>query len=88
MRKLKFFTKTCISTYKVGEYEFLTKVNFIPLFMLSKIARVRVELIQTKASTDCWNKSAFVRRSNSRIVVKMFISSYLEKVDYFKETLI
>jgi hypothetical protein len=84
MKRLKILSKSYSSTHKIGEYEFLIKVRFIPLLMISKLARVRVELIRTKVSTSSWNKSAFVRRSEYHEVAQMFISSYLEEVDYFK----
>lgn len=86
MKKLEIFPKGYNSSYKVGEYEFLAKVNYLPLFFITRLVRVRIALTNPKADRDPWKKSLIVRHSDSGNEIHMLISSYLEDNDYFKLT--
>jgi hypothetical protein len=84
MKKLKIFQNGYTSTHKIGEYEFLAKVNFLPLFFITKLVRVRILLVHPKSDRDPWKKSIIVRHSETDDMIQMFISIYLAEVDFFK----
>ncbi len=86
MGKFRISRKGYISTYKVGEYEFHTRVNYLPLFIFAKLVRIRIALVHPKVNGETWKKSVIVRHSEARDVIQMIISSYLEDSDYFKLT--
>jgi hypothetical protein len=72
---------------KVGEYEFLVKVQYMPLFIIKKQVRVSIVMIPTKESIDSYKRSVIVSHSKIDYIVQKFISSYLEELNYFKITL-
>jgi hypothetical protein len=84
MKKLKILPNGYNCTHKIGEYEFLAKVHYNPLFIITKRVRVCIELIQTEASTNPWKRSIIVRHSETDDMIQMFIGSYLAEVDFFK----
>jgi hypothetical protein len=71
---------------KVGEYEFLVKVQYMPLFIIKKQVRVSIVMIPTKESIDSYKRSVIVSHSKINYIVQKFISSYLEELNYFKIT--
>jgi hypothetical protein len=71
---------------KVGEYEFLVKVQYMPLFIIKKQVRVSIVMIPTKESIDSYKRSVIVSHSKIDYIVQKFISSYLEELNYFKIT--
>jgi hypothetical protein len=84
MVKMKMLRKGYNSTYKVGEYEFLVEFNYLPLFFIIGLIRVRIILNNPKVGRDPWKKSVIVRHSESRNMIQMLISSYIEDAGYFK----
>jgi hypothetical protein len=71
---------------KVGEYEFLVKVHYMPLFIIKKQVRVSIVMIPTKESIDSYKRSVIVSHSKIDYIVQKFISSYFEELNYFKIT--
>jgi hypothetical protein len=83
MVKMAVLRKGYNSTYKVGEYEFLAEFNYLPLFFIIGLIRVRITLNNPKEGKDPWKKSVIVRHSESRNMIQMLISSYIENAGYF-----
>jgi len=81
---MKFLPKGYDSSFKVGEYEFLAKISYLPLYLIAKLVRVRIAVTHPKEGSDPWKRSVIVRHSESGKVIQMLISSFLEEVDYFK----
>ena len=59
--KMKILKKGYTSTHKVGEYEFLAKVHYMPLFKIAKLVRVKLALAHPKINNGYWERSAIVR---------------------------
>jgi hypothetical protein len=83
MKKPGIWPKGCNSVYKVGEYEFLVRIGYSPLFMITKLVMIRISLTHPKGQSDCWYRSVIVRHSEAADVVQRLMTSYLEGVDYF-----
>jgi hypothetical protein len=73
-------------TQKIGEYEFLVRVHYMPLFIIRKRVRVGVTMITSKASIESLERSLIVNHSDMDYVINKLISKYLEEVEYFKIT--
>jgi hypothetical protein len=73
-------------TQKVGEYEFLVRVHYMPLFIITKRVRVGVTMITLTAGIESLERSLIVNHSNIDYVINKLISKYLEEVDFFKIT--
>lgn len=71
------------STHKIGEYEFVAKVHYMPSFIITRRVRVSIELMKTKSSTETWKRSVIVNHSKTDHIIRKFIRSYFEKVNYF-----
>jgi hypothetical protein len=84
IKKLKILSKDYNSIYKIGEYEFLVKFHYMPLFMIAKLVRVTIQLMHPKANSNSFKMSSIVRHSESGKLIQMFISSYLDDAGYFK----
>lgn len=84
MIKLNNFLKGHNSSYKIGEYDFLIKVNYLPLFLIFKLVIVKIVLVNPNPGGNQWNKSFIVRQSESGNEIHALISNYLADTDYFK----
>ncbi len=73
-------------TQKIGEYKFLVRVHYMPLFIIRKRVRVGVTMITSKASIESLERALIVNHSDMDYVINKLISKYLEEVDYFKIT--
>jgi hypothetical protein len=81
---MKILRKRYNYTYKVGEYEFLIEINYLPLFFILRLIRVRITLKLPNAGEEPWKRTIIVRHSESRDMIQMIISSYIEDSGYFK----
>jgi hypothetical protein len=81
---MKILRKGYNSTYKVGDYEFLAEVNYLPLFFIIKLLRLRITLNNPREGRVPWRRSVIVRHSESRDMIQMLISSYIEDAGYFE----
>jgi hypothetical protein len=71
-------------TQKVGGHEFLVRVQYMPLFIIIKRARVGVTLKPSNLSTESLERSVIVNHSKINFVINKLIRNYLIEVGFFR----
>jgi hypothetical protein len=71
-------------TRKIGEYEFLVRVHFMPLFIIRKRVRAGVTIIPSNENIESLERSLVVNFSDKEALIDKLISKYLAEVEFFK----
>jgi hypothetical protein len=74
------------SIHKVGKYEFLANVHFLPSLTDKNLVSISVELTNTNASSSFWKRSVTISESDIHCIIYSLIDRYFAEIDYFRIT--